>query len=477
MSKEKHLKKKKTNIPIMAVTYMFVAVFLGMMVYICHYSATHKQELINNSYNGRQQMLTAKNIRGKVYAKNGEILAQTVTDGGGQEKRSYPYGNLFAHAVGYATHGRAGIEALGNYYLIHSNAPLSEKAADDVSGEKYQGDDVHTTLDVKLQEVAYNALGVYRGAIVVSEPSSGKILAMVSKPDYDPNQIEELWDGLVADTESGILLNRVTQGLYPPGSTFKIITALEYIRENPDTYQNFRFSCAGSFSDGEDKINCYHGQSHGSVDFARAFAKSCNSSFAKMGLTFDKPEFQDTLKDLLFNQELPLEFSYNKSRINVSKDTSNGDMLQISIGQGTTGMTPMHLNMITNAIANEGMLMEPYVIDYVENSAGTIIKQFSPSSYKRLLSQEEAAILKELMQGVVEEGTASRLKGLSYTAAGKTGSAEYNKVKGDSHAWFTGFAPAEDPQISITVIIEGAGSGGDFAVPIAKRVFDAYFGE
>ncbi len=469
--------KKRTNLPIMAVTYLFTAVFVSMMVYICYYSATHKQELINNSYNGRQQVLTAKNIRGTIYAGGGEILAQTVTDEEGKEERNYPYGNLFSHAVGYATHGRAGVEALGNYYLIHSNAPLSEKVANDMSGVKYPGDDVHTTLDVNLQEVAYQALGVYKGAIIVTEPSSGKILAMVSKPDYDPNQIEEIWDSLVEDKESGVLLNRTTQGLYPPGSTFKIVTALEYMRENPDTYQNYGFQCNGSFSDGADRINCYHGQSHGSVNFARAFAKSCNASFANIGVELDKGEFQDTLDDLLFNQELPLELSYNKSRIEVYDDSPNKDMMQIAIGQGTTGMTPVHLNMITNAIANDGVLMKPYVIDFVENSMGSVVKQFSPSSEKRLISSEEAAALKGLMRGVVEEGTASRLKGLSYTAAGKTGSAEYNTVKGDSHAWFTGFAPVEDPKISVTIIIEGAGSGGDFAVPIAKRIFDAYFQE
>ncbi len=346
-----------------------------------------------------------------------------------------------------------------------------------MSGVKYPGDDVHTTLDVNLQEVAYQALGVYKGAIIVTEPSSGKILAMVSKPDYDPNQIEEIWDSLVEDKESGVLLNRTTQGLYPPGSTFKIVTALEYMRENPDTYQNYGFQCNGSFSDGADRINCYHGQSHGSVNFARAFAKSCNASFANIGVELDKGEFQDTLDDLLFNQELPLELSYNKSRIEVYDDSPNKDMMQIAIGQGTTGMTPVHLNMITNAIANDGVLMKPYVIDFVENSMGSVVKQFSPSSEKRLISSEEAAALKGLMRGVVEEGTASRLKGLSYTAAGKTGSAEYNTVKGDSHAWFTGFAPVDDPKISVTIIIEGAGSGGDFAVPIAKRIFDAYFQE
>ena len=168
--------------------------------------------------------------------------------------------------------------------------------------------------------------------------------------------------------------------------------------------------------------------------------------------------------------------NYNKSRIQVSGESSNGEMMQIAIGQGTTGMSPMHLNMITNAIANGGVLVPPYLIERVENSAGTVVKQFSASPGRQLMSEQEASALKELMQGVVEKGTASRLKGLSYTAAGKTGSAEYSNVKEESHAWFTGFAPAEEPQISVTVIIEGAGSGGDYAVPVAKRIFDAYFG-
>lgn len=211
------------------------------------------------------------------------------------------------------------------------------------------------------------------------------------------------------------------------------------------------------------------------MDFTRSFAKSCNTSFANIGLSLDRKAFNDTLSTLLFGQKLPVSFNYGISRVDVSETISDGDMMQVSIGQGTTSITPLQLNMITSAIANEGTLMQPYLIDYVQNSAGSKVKEFSSSAYGRLMSQEEADILKELMTDVVEEGTASRLKGLSYTAAGKTGSAEYGTVKGDSHAWFTGFAPAEDPQICVTIIIEGAGAGGDYAVPIAKRLFDAYF--
>lgn len=476
-SKNKSRNKKRINIPIMSVTYFFVFVFLGMMVYICHYSVTNKQELINNSYNSRQKILTAKNIRGTIYSKDGDVLAETITDSEGKEIRTYPYENLFSHVVGYSTNGRAGVEALGNYYLINSNMPLSSKVSSDVAGDKYAGDNIYTTLDVKLQEVADRALGVYKGAIIVAEPSTGKVLAMVSKPDFDPNEIEIIWDKIVEDEnkENTILLNRATQGIYPPGSTFKIITALEYIRENPDTYHNYTYNCTGHFTDGPDRINCYHGQSHGSVDFAKAFAKSCNSYYASLGLKVDKNKFSDTLDDLMFNEELPLKINYSKSRITVDRDSSNADMMQVAIGQGTTGMTPMHLNMITSAIANNGLVMRPYIINHVENDSGTVIKQFSSSSYRKLMSESEASDLTALMQGVVENGTASRLKGLTYTAAGKTGSAEYNNVKEDSHAWFTGFAPAENPQVCVTIIIEGAGSGGDYAVPIAKRIFDAYF--
>ncbi|MCI9253763.1 MAG: penicillin-binding protein 2 [Lachnospiraceae bacterium] len=447
-----------------------------MMTYTCHYAITHQQELINNSYNGRQEIFAAQNTRGSIFAAGGQVLAETQTDADGNERRVYPYDNLFAHAVGYATNGRFGVEAAANYYLINSNAKLSDKVASDVAGSKYPGDSVVTTLDVGLQEVAAKSLGVYKGAIIVSEPSTGRILAMVSKPDFNPNEIDTLWDGLIQDKESTVLLNRVTQGLYPPGSTFKIVTALEYIRENPDSYGQYSYQCNGRYSSGQDTINCYHGSVHGHEDFTRSFAKSCNASFANIGMTLDRTRWGQTLDGLLFNQELPVSFAYNKSKLVVNADTSDSDILQASIGQGTTQITPLHLNMITCAIANGGTVMKPYLVDHVKNNEGTVIKQFSPDSYKELLTQTEAAALTELMTAVVESGTGTKLAGLTYTAAGKTGSAEFNNVKTDSHAWFTGFAPAQEPEVCVTIIIEGAGSGGDYAVPIAKRIFDEYFG-
>ncbi len=458
------------------MTYLFVAVFLCMMGYTCHYAATNRQVLINNSYNGRQELLISQNRRGMIYAAGGQILAQTQTEEDGSETRVYPYGNLFAHAVGYASNGKYGIESLSNYYLINSNAKLADKVASDVAGEKYPADSVVTTLDVGVQEVAFQSLGIYKGAIIVSEPNTGRIIAMVSKPDFDPNEIDAIWDDLLEDKESTVLLNRVTQGLYPPGSTFKIVTALEYIRENPDTYDQYTYQCGGRFTSGQDTINCYHGSVHGHEDFARSFAKSCNASFANIGMQLDRKQFGDTLNSLLFNKDLPVAFAYNKSRLIVDESTTDSDIIQAAIGQGTTQITPLHLNMITCAIANNGVLMKPYLVDYVKNEEGNVIKQFNPDTYRKLMSEEEAAALNSLMQEVITSGTGTKLTGQTYTAAGKTGSAEYNSVKTDSHAWFTGFAPAEDPEVCVTIIIEGAGSGGDYAVPIARRIFDEYFG-
>lgn len=447
-----------------------------MMGYTCYYAITNQQELINNSYNGRQELLIAQNTRGTIYAAGGQVLAETQTDEAGVETRVYPYENLFAHAVGYASNGKFGVESLANYYLINSNAKLADKVASDVAGSKYPGDNVVTTLDVGLQEIAFQSLGIYKGAIIVSEPDTGKILAMVSKPDFDPNEIDRIWDDLIKDEDSTVLLNRVTQGLYPPGSTFKIVTALEYMRENPDSYGQYTYQCNGSYTSGQNTINCYHGSVHGYEDFTKSFAKSCNASFANIGMQLDRIQFNHTLNGLLFNQELPVAFAYHKSKLEIGAETSDADIMQAAIGQGTTQITPLHLNMITCSIANGGMLMRPYLVDQVKNNEGNIIKQFHPDTYKRLLSEEEADALTDLMQEVVETGTGTRLSGLSYTAAGKTGSAEYSNVKTESHAWFTGFAPVQDPEICVTIIIEGAGSGGDYAVPIAKRIFDEYFG-
>lgn len=468
------IENKRQCAHIHRITLIIVLIFLFMIGYLSFFVATNEQKMINNSYNSRQEILLAKNYRGTIYSSDGYVLAETVKNSDGNELRHYPYENMFSHVVGFSTKGRTGIESFANYYLINSNIPLSQKVENTTAGKKNPGNNVFTTLNMDVQKAAYDAIGIYEGAIIVTEVKTGKILAMVSKPDFNPNEIPEIWDSLVDNNESTILLNRVTNGLYPPGSTFKIITALEYIRQNPENYNKYNYQCKGSYSGGEHTIHCYHNSVHNRVNLKQSFAKSCNSSFANIGMKLDKKAFSKTLNSLFFGKKLELDFATSVSTTPISTEISESDMLQASIGQGSVQITPIHLNMITSAIANNGVLMKPYLVDYIETANGVLLQNYKSKEYGNLLSEKESEMLRELMVSVVEDGTATRLKGFGYTAGGKTGSAEYNSL-GDSHAWFTGFAPAENPEIAITVIIESAGSGGDYAVPIARRVLDAYF--
>lgn len=465
------------NREIILLSCVFTALFCAMIGYLCLYVRDNEQDLLNNSYNARQAILASENTRGTIYDRNGEVLAYTAVEGE-TETRVYPFSNLFSHVVGYSTKGKTGIEQLANYYLINSNIPLSEKVQNDIDQVKNPGNDVYTTLDTHLQQVVYDSLGIYKSACVVTNVKTGEVLAMVSKPDFDPNTIALDWDKYVEEEQtqnSSVLLNRATQGVYPPGSTFKVITSLEYLKENATTVEGYHFDCTGSYSHANTKIQCYHGSVHGSEDFYKAFAKSCNSAFSSIGVGLDRNAYGKTLEKLLFNKELPIDLNYSKSILEVDDSVSDDEMIQISIGQGKAQITPMHMNMITSAIANDGVLMKPRFMNRVLSENGSIVDTFTDETYAQLLSKEEADVLTELMIGVVNEGTATKLKSDQYQAAGKTGSAEYNGVKEDSHAWFTGFAPAEDPEVAVTIIIEGIGSGGDYAAPIAKRIFDAYF--
>lgn len=466
---------KKTEDEMMYVSNFFVVVFLVMIVYMCVYVRGNEVKWSINSYNSRLEMLKAENERGTIYASGGEVLAVTRVDEDGIEYRSYPYGSAFAHIVGFESRGYLGCEALANYYLLHSHESLRGQVSNAIYDKKNAGDAVYTTLNVDLQMAAYEALGDRQGAVIVTNPKTGEILSMVSKPDFDPNTLKEIWEDIVDDPENSILLNRATQGLYAPGSTFKIVTALEYLRENNHNLSQYSYTCKGVYELDDNLISCYGKSVHGEVDMRTSFAKSCNASFANIGNHLNEKTFNKTLNELLFNEKLPMELPVAKSELVLDKDTTDSDMLQYAIGQGDALITPMHLNLITQAIANEGILMEPMLLDYVTNNQGILVKDFKTDEYKELMTKEEADVLKELMSAVVTEGTATSLNQSSYTVAGKTGSAEFKESSSDSHAWFTGFAPVDNPEICITVIVEEGDLGSKVSVPIAKKIMDVYF--
>ncbi len=469
------VKRRKENLPIIISAILFAIVFVAMIVNLAWYVEKDSYDAINSIYNPRDEILAQQNIRGPIVTEQGEVLAYTRVEGE-NETRVYPYGVQFAHAVGYSTNGGMGIEKVANMSLLQSNASIADKVENDMNETKDMGDTVVTSLNTRLQEVAFKSLGAFNGAIIVTDVQTGEILAMVSKEDFDPNYIAGEWEEIINDPESSVLLNRVTHGQYPPGSTFKIMDALEYYRQAEGSTENYSYQCSGTLRYDERKITCYHGTAHGSVGLERAFAKSCNCAFADIGLGLDREHFGETLTSLLFGQTIQGPFGEAKeSIVSISSNTPDTELVQLSIGQGTSLMTPLHLNMITSAIANGGDVMQPMIISRIENVSGMTVKTYEPEVYATLMTEDEAAFLTGLMTEVVENGTAHFLNDAEYTSAGKTGSAEYGTAKGDSHAWYTGFAPAENPRVSVTIIVEGAGSGGDYAVPIAKRLFDAYF--
>lgn len=479
-AKRKNKKKQQPqNKELMMVAYLFTGLFIALMAYFAYFNFFEAETVINSSYNKRQDLFAERVVRGEILSSDGIVLAETEVDEDGTETRIYPYANMFAHVVGYASKGRSGLESTLNFNLLRSNAFFGERLVNEFKGEKNIGDNVTTTLDFDLQTAAYDALGDQDGAVVVMEADTGKILAMVSKPDYDPNDIDDIWDSLVAsdNQDDSSLVNRATQGLYPPGSTFKMFTALEYIRENPDTYQDYTYVCDGNITIDGNTINCYHNEVHGSLDLFSSFAKSCNSSFANIGTSLNIDSLSKLCNTFLFNSELPTSMVYNKSNFDLTSNADTYDVMQTVIGQGTTLVTPLHMALITATIANDGVMMRPYLVDHIESYDGNLVKQYSAKEYDTLMTTEEAGIMKDLMQNVVETGTGRKLSGLSYTVAGKTGSAEYGTEKGNSHAWFVGFSPVEDSKIVVSVIVEGAGTGSEYAIPIAKSVFDAYYGE
>ena len=458
------------------VTYFFVILFIALMGYLVYFMVVRAKLVVNSPYNQRQDAYADTIIRGSIVDKNGNVLAQTVVGDDGSETREYPYGEVFAHVIGYSNSklGTTGLESVENFELLTSNAFFLEKLQNEFSEKKNRGDTVVTTLDANLQQAAYDALGSNKGAAIVMEASTGKILAMVSKPAYDPNNILSDWSELNSDEENSPLLNRVTQGSYAPGSTFKVVTTLAFMRQNSD-YPNYTYDCNGEISQGDITIHCFNGNAHGSEDLRSSFANSCNTSFSNIGLSLNITKFQELCNDMLFNQKLPGTLSGSKSSFTLSKDADKGKIMQTSIGQGDTLVSPLHMVFVASAIANNGVAMEPYVVDYVENDGGVHVKNYKEKEYGQLLSESDAALLQDYMRGVVENGTGKALNGQSYTAYGKTGSAEYNSA-GDSHGWFVGYGTKEGyNDIAIAVIVEDGGSGSQSAVPVTKQIFDVYF--
>lgn len=443
------------------------------MAYLVYFHIFQSKDIINSPYNVRLDSMADRVVRGEIQDRNGNVLAKTEVADDGTEKRIYPYGCLYAHVVGYDSHGKSGLESTENFNLLTSNAFFMEQIIREFQERKNVGNNVITTLDSDIQKAAHDALGTSKGAVVVIEVSTGKILSLVSKPDFDPNEVASEWDALTTNTNS-VLWNRATQGAYAPGSVFKIVTTLAYMRENSN-YHNYHYDCTGEINHNGTVIHCAKNRKHGSEDLTTAFANSCNGAYSDIGLNLNYIKYKNTAKDLLFNSKLPCELPYVSSKFQLTEDSADSEIMMTSIGQGKTQVSPYHMALIAAAIGNGGILMEPYMVDEVISYTGATVEKRMPKKYSKLMTSSEAAQLKQYMQAVVESGTGVALKNNTYSVAGKTGTAEYSSDKNKSHSWFMGFTNVENPDLAISVVVEEADKTGVSAVSIAKRVLDAYY--
>jgi peptidoglycan glycosyltransferase len=462
--------KNKINNRFANITYVYLFIFLAMTAYLCYFLGFKSESFINNPYNPRINNLSDSVIRGDIKSSDGKVLATTVKNADGSLTRKYPYGDEFCHSVGYAFNGMSGIELDNNFELLRSHSFVADRVKNEISGKKSQGDTVVTTLDTNIQKACYDAITTKRGAAIVIEPETGKILAEVSKPSFDPNNAAENWN-TISKSDDARLLNRVMQGKYPPGSTFKIATVLSYLHsggELSDTYD-----CDGEYSKGGYTVHCAGNKSHGHQDVTKAFSNSCNVAFSQMGLKCDISDFDTITNELLFNKTLPGDFSNKtKSSFKLSEDDDAPMVMATSFGQGKTTVSPYHMALIASAIANNGELMVPYDVDHIENDEGNIVSSNSPKKAKSLMTSDDADTLKTLMRQVVTDGTAKgAFPDPSYTAYGKTGTAEYNSA-GDTHSWFVGFAESDEKTVCICVLLEDTSS---HAYTAASKILSACF--
>lgn len=462
---------KKMNDNILKTTYVFIGLFTLLAVYLLVYLFTDSKEDINNSYNKRQELLAEKVIRGNIYSNDMTVLAQTVVDEHGNETRVYPYDELFCHVVGSYDMGTYGLEASYNFELLSSETSIIDEVIADINNEKLLGNNIVTTLDIELQNACYEALGKYDGAIIIMDPETGDILSMVSKPGYNPNDIANIWDD-IKDDESGILLNRVTQGLYPPGSVFKLFTLGTYIDSYRGTYNKFGYTCEGSLEFADFTMRCSNKKAHGQLDLMGAFSNSCNCAFVSLCDKIDSDNLRDYCNDRLFNHELPLNISYKKSSFVLNDADSQFMKCQTFIGQGETLVTPIHMCMVMSGIVNNGILMEPRFVKEITDNSGKVIKEYESEEYVELYSEKDSKMLKEYLREVVNSGTAYRLKNDTMDVYGKTGTAQINTT-GMADSWFVGGIEANNgKKYAIAVVLENVSENTSPAVVVTKEILE-----
>ena len=426
--------------------------------------------------------------RGSIITADGVVLAESKPgrlDGRTIYTRTYPEGGIAAQLVGYSSlvAGRAGLERSLDPELTGSTSDLAgiQNAFDRVKGDTVRGNDVILRLSSAGQEAAMDELERLgaRGSVVVLDPSTGGLLVMASTPTYNPET--GLEEALTAPNSP--LLNRATQGLYPPGSTFKVVTAASALDNGAVTVDQ-EFPGTDCIQTGGQELCNFRKRDYGTHDFGYALVHSINTTFAEVGIALGQEQLEETMRDFGFFKRFPWDYPpeqtlpsgiFNRRGNLVPFDTPV-DVARLAIGQERLLATPLQMAEVAAAVANGGQLVEPQPVQEVRAPDGSVVRRPQPVYLGRAMTTETAATLRILMQEVVDDGTGAAASVDGLDVAGKTGTAETGR-DGRNDAWFIGFAPASAPRYAFAVLVEDtAGTGGDVAAPIAASVLRALTG-
>lgn len=454
---------------IIKVLIALCTLFVGLIVYLSYFETFQAARVVTNSYNKRQWLNEEYVLRGTIVDRNGKALAysEKIED---KQVRQYKYGRLYSHVIGYSSkeYGKAGLEASYNSQLLNisENNPLLE-IRDKITGPREKGNNLRLTVIHELQVLAEKQLRDKKGAIVLMDPKSGEILAMVSKPDFNPATLREDWEEIVEDKDSP-LLNRAAMGLYTPGSVFKVITATAAIQRQdiPTTYQ-----CQGSINIEGYTLRDYQETVHGEVDLEKALVESCNVAFSQIGIHIGEGALREEAERYMFNREIPFALITKSSQFPSKGVMDKPELGATAIGQGKLLATPLNMALAASAIANEGRMVKPVLVKEVISPEGRTIKISSTETLSRVCTPMMAEQLTTMMIQAVEKGTGKNARIRNVKVAGKTGTAE--NETGKAHAWFIGFAPADNPKVAVAVVLENSGStGGKSAAPIAREMMN-----
>ncbi len=444
---------------ISALLLVFIVLFSGLIIYLGYVVFMYGERWFVTPYNPRIQNMKTTIDAGDILDREGLPLLYTDDD-----EREYIDDKdirlSVAHIIGDGYGLTYGAQTFFAKYLFGFDKGSIERISDLLSGKERQGSDIVLTINAKLCETARDALGESDGAVVVMDYKTGEILASVSKPSFDPSDMSMFLEG-GGESE---LVNRAFAGLYPPGSTFKLITAAALIEND---MADFKTNCQGSADINGEKIACLG--EHGDIDLQGAIEHSCNTYFAEASQLLGAVAIEKEANKFLFNKELLFDdVVMGESVFEAAKN--DGDTAWSAIGQYHDLVTPLHACMIAGCIANDGVMMEPKLLLEVSGSSGASHKLSPVVAAKPMKDTKK---LKQMMISVVQSGTGTGAAVEGYTVGGKTGTAEvFGENENADHAWFVGFVDDDEHPLAVAVIMEKTGSGGKNAAPAAKKVLE-----